>query len=523
MHSTVFLYTLLVLTTAERLVDSSSTTTNSLPVHQKDPINNCTEQWFSQRVDHFRATVPIGGNVTWSQRYYVCSTDTFDPSNGAIFFYTGNEGDVTLYINHTGIMWENAASFNALLVFAEHRYYGASLPFGADTFNHMEYLSSAQALADYVVLLDFVKETYAGTESNYVPVISFGGSYGGVLSAMIRAKYPGSIDGAIAASAPLRAFPGQTWNSSSYYSVITRDASTAGGSTDVCSTNIRNLWSVFFADIQTVEGRARLSTSFQTCAPLNTTDDGLALAFWIRGNWDSMSMGNYPYPSSYITGGSVTLPPFPVRVACGFLSTPIDPVNNTTGLYNAVAQAVAVVGNATPVSCNDIDPNPYTSPASNMDGIWDYQRCNELQPDSFWFSTYGSDSDMFWYQPENISFTLTHCMDEYNVVPPLTWMTQAFNLPIFHGGTSRIIFSNGEYDPWGAAGIQISPNPEIDLVSVFVPEGAHHLDLMFSNPMDPIQVTNVRTYEMQMVRAWVTEARNERQQRYRKTKASKEL
>jgi hypothetical protein len=38
--------------------------------------------------------------------------------------YAGNEADVTLYVNNTGLMWENAAVFNALLIFAEHRYYG---------------------------------------------------------------------------------------------------------------------------------------------------------------------------------------------------------------------------------------------------------------------------------------------------------------------------------------------------------------------------------------------------------------
>lgn len=45
-----------------------------------------------------------------------------DGTRGPIFFYFGNEDNVELYVNHTGLMWESAEEFGALLIFAEHRY-----------------------------------------------------------------------------------------------------------------------------------------------------------------------------------------------------------------------------------------------------------------------------------------------------------------------------------------------------------------------------------------------------------------
>ena len=91
---------------------------------------------------------------------------------------TGNEGPIELFAENTGFMWDIAPEFNALLVFGEHRYYGNSKPFGADTFKDpksgkLKYLSSEQALADYARLLPYVQSMYEGATSS--PVISFGG------------------------------------------------------------------------------------------------------------------------------------------------------------------------------------------------------------------------------------------------------------------------------------------------------------------------------------------------------------
>lgn len=202
-------------------------------------VLNTTENWFTQRIDHLTSDMPPGGELTFEQRYYVY--DGYFKGSGAgsspIFFYCGNEADVTLYVNSSGLMWERAQEFGALLVWAEHRYYGESLPFGSleESSEHRSYLSveqvttyletrnqppfspvypvtsvyrpniyipfhsfaspppislSSQALADFAALVPAIKEQYTneGSSADSSAVVAFGGSYGGMLASWMRLK-----------------------------------------------------------------------------------------------------------------------------------------------------------------------------------------------------------------------------------------------------------------------------------------------------------------------------------------------
>jgi lysosomal Pro-X carboxypeptidase len=198
-------------------------------------------QYFKQTLDHYN----FAETRTFQQRYLISKDHWQAPSAGKaagpIFFYTGNEGDITLFAANTGFLWETAVEFNAMVVFAEHRYYGVSLPFGNATYgdvSNLAWMTSEQALSDYAVLLTYLKGSIAGAANT--KVISFGGSYGGMLSAWIRQKFPNIVDGAIAASAPVLQFTGVT-GPEVFNTVLTNDFSQAGPD---CVPAIRASWGV---------------------------------------------------------------------------------------------------------------------------------------------------------------------------------------------------------------------------------------------------------------------------------------
>ena len=129
---------------------------------------NCSVDWHTQPLDHFSFTE----TRTFEQRVFSYVGYWRRPNAGSaagpILFYCGNEASVELYVNATGWMWEHAEELGALLVFAEHRYYGESIPYAPGTKGCMSFLTTEQAMADFAYLIDHLRDAWGARHSAFI-------------------------------------------------------------------------------------------------------------------------------------------------------------------------------------------------------------------------------------------------------------------------------------------------------------------------------------------------------------------
>jgi len=243
------------------------------------------------------------------------------------------------------------------------------------------------------------------------------------------------------------------------------------------------------------KGRQALKQDLGLCQPLEGPEDTQALSGWMVGAWSSLAMGNYPYPSSYLLNGAGTLPAWPVRVACSHF----DGVNvqDDKALLSAMRKAVGVYYNSSgEAPCFDFQGSANNATAE-VNNHWDYQYCTEM----FMPMSMDGVQDMFWAQPVDLQAEAEACHQRWGLHPRTHWAAIEYGGHRILSSASNIVFSNGDLDPWAGTGVLESLSPS--LVFVEVKDGAHHLDLMFSHPLDPQSVQDARKLEMEMCRQWI--------------------
>ncbi|XP_026866649.2 dipeptidyl peptidase 2 [Electrophorus electricus] len=452
-----------------------------------DPEPQFIEKYFPQVLDHFNYNSL--GNGTFAQRYLI--TDQYWRKNyGPIFFYTGNEGDIWDFALNTGFLTELAAVQGALVIFAEHRFYGKSLPFGQESFNipQIGLLTVEQALADYAVMVTELKKELGAQKC---PVIVFGGSYGGMLSVYMRIRYPNIVAGALAASAPILSTAGMG-DTRQFFWDVTADYENYN---PACKDTVREA----FQKLQTLaeqEDYTHIQSAFSLCKTPSSPKDIHQLNGFLRNAFTLLAMLDYPYSTTFITA----LPAFPVKVVC-------DTLLNGTDVLSALRDAVGIVYNATgEQTCYNLyslyvecaDPTGCGLGLNSL--AWDYQACTEIE---MCFES-NNVTDMFPPMPFTQRMREDYCAKRWAVVPRPGWLrTQYWGDALLTA--SNIIFSNGDLDPWANGGIRKSLSPS--LIAINIPEGAHHLDLRASNTADPSSVVKARQREAELIAQWVKTSR----------------
>ncbi|XP_023141007.2 dipeptidyl peptidase 2 [Amphiprion ocellaris] len=442
-----------------------------------------TEKYFSQTVDHFNFNSM--GNGSFNQRYLI--TDKYwKKGYGPIFFYTGNEGDIWEFALNSGFITELAAQQGALVIFAEHRYYGTSLPFGNDSFNipQIGLLTVEQALADYAIMITELKLQLGATDS---PVIVFGGSYGGMLSVYMRLKYPNIVAGALAASAPILSTAG-LGDSRQFFRDVTADFANVASE---CRDAVRQAFHQL-KDLAEQQDYSRIQSEFALCKPPSSAQDIHQLNGLLRNGFTLMAMLDYPY-STHFMGN---MPANPVQVACKTMlggSNLLANLRDTAGIvYNSTGLLTCFDLYSLYVECAD----PTGCGLGFNSQAWDYQACTEIE------LCYESNNvtDMFPPMPFTEREREVYCSKRWAVVPRPGWLKIQFWADAL-STASNIIFSNGDLDPWANGGVRKALSSS--LVAINISEGAHHLDLRASNEADPVSVIKARKREAELITQWV--------------------
>jgi len=300
------------------------------------------------------------------------------------------------------------------------------------------------------------------------------------------------VKGSIAASAPVLAFSGSGFSfyddgGNSYWRVVTENAG------KICAGNVRNAMTYLLN--ATVEA---LQVSFKLC---KVPDSNIDVGLWIVNAFDSMSMGNYPFSSNYLTDDpTVFLPANPIAAACNVpsINSPLD----------ALIHAVSVFSNASKQEkCFDI---PRTSELDNdrfSGPLWTFQWCSEMLPEEFYFTMDGVKDMFFTYnKPFSIDTIVNRCKELYKGLrTDVEKVHRLYGTPAeFLGKLENVVFTNGLLDPWSSGSVLHSTQDmqERGIYVMNISTGAHHVDLMFSNPGDSDEIRSVRRKQMEIIKFW---------------------
>lgn len=459
------------------------------------------------KIDHFNIDEANANNTfnlkyLYENKYYV--------KGGPIFIYCGNEGPIEDFYSGTGFMRETLASkYKALVIYGEHRFFGESFPFSTKTQDYdiskNKYLTSEQALSDYVVLLNHIKTEFATEDSK---IIAFGGSYGGMLSSWIRMKFPHLVTGAVASSAPILLFENP---SNEFFKLVTNTYKRYENDAIECTKPINEglmLLSDLIAD-QSKQGKKQLDSEiskqltslFSSCQEINSVKRLQGLLSNLEDSLVSMVQYNYPYAVG-------NMPENPAQFMCKKVSEQVEKVDKTVLSDSSFTpEELIKLKNIAKISkaINEINQAKCFETLTTEDYMdnpngWSFMACTQM------VMPIESDgvTDMFHSNKFDFNVYSEDCKKIWKGDLKPKWIFD------YYGGRninkdlkeySRIIFVNGTMDPWYAGCPKESSNPSI---KIYTADSAHHLDLRTPNDNDPDSMKFARDNITKDIGEWLS-------------------
>ncbi|TDZ36495.1 putative extracellular serine carboxypeptidase [Colletotrichum spinosum] len=476
--------------------------------------------FFEQLIDH---DAPELG--TFQQRYWYNATYWKGPGSPVILFTPGEvaaEG-YTGYLTDRALTGNIAKAVGGAVVIIEHRNWGTSLPYTLQDTKNLQQHTMTNAVLDFVnfarnVQLPFDKN--ASSNAPQAPWVYTGGSYSGILSAAIAKLAPGTIWAYHASSAPVEA----VYDYWSYFLPIQK------GMPQNCSRDFERI--VDHVDKVLLTGSEDEVHDLKKKFGLqNVThnDDFASALVGPLGFWQSIQFYS-GYSSFYATCDAIE------GATGNYSHSSADGVGLPKALDNyakwwtseylpGTCASYGVEEWSDPLNTACFETYDETSPmytdwsADNQFGrTWYWMTCNE--PFFFWQTGAPKDRPSIvsrlvtpeYYQRQCGLFfprqgEFTYASDSGKTAADLNKATGGW----FFTNTTRLVWSNGEFDPWRSASVSSELRPGGPLQSRpgapvhLIPGSRHCNDLLVRNGEANEGVQAVITSEIEQLKTWVDE------------------
>jgi len=471
--------------------------------------NDAVEMFYDhQALDHSDPS----NKKTYSQRFYKISKYWKGPGH-PILVIMGGEDVLDLPMLYPWVNQFLAKEFDAFVLSPEHRFYGVSQPVKNPTNEELEqYLTADNALQDTITLIQHIRESIGcsldKSSKAYCPVITFGGSYPGFLSAMLRFRFPDVIDISYAASAPLELYS-QKVAPRAYFDKVSEVAEIASAG---CAAAIRDTLYAARDELETYYTSVKEAAALTGFCPKTFPNYMQNITEFISETI------TYLVPAVFADFNMAYYPPGPqtaLEKACHIFQDPKhSPLKKISKFYDLRGEVE--YGEDKP-ECFDLalelpsGPNARIRSADSSGSgggfngeAWEFQCCTEL----IVHASYSNES-MFIPRPYDAEWLTHHCQQRFGGVPMKPYgMVNAWGFDDL-SQASRILFTNGLRDGWSTSSILHTDNPNLAVINL--PNGAHHSDLVmhWPNKADTDDVVEGHEQALVILREWLDEVKEE--------------